>query len=149
MDVQAVSAWLADHIDGATPPFQFDLIAGGHSNLTYRVTDGTGERCVLRRPPLGHVLPSAHDMGREHRIINALGATPVPVAPALGYCDDESVNGAPFYVMGYVDGVVVRDAGTAETRLSPDARRVAGDAGRTDCRRRPSRRTSGSSARRR
>ena len=97
------------------------------SNLTYRVTDGTGERCVLRRPPLGHVLPSAHDMGREHRIINALGATPVPVAPALGYCDDESVNGAPFYVMGYVDGVVVRDAGTAETRLSPDARRVAGD----------------------
>jgi aminoglycoside phosphotransferase (APT) family kinase protein len=127
VDVPAVSEWLADHIHGATPPFRFDLIAGGHSNLTYRVTDGTGERYVLRRPPLGHVLPSAHDMGREHRIISALGPTPVPVAPALGYCDDESVNGAAFYVMGYVDGLVIRDAGTAESRLSPDARRVVGD----------------------
>ena len=60
---------------------------------------------VLRRPPLGHVLATAHDMGREHRIISALAGTTVPVAPALGYCDDIEVNGAPFYVMGFVDGV--------------------------------------------
>jgi aminoglycoside phosphotransferase (APT) family kinase protein len=127
IDVPPVSAWLAEHVDGATPPFRFDLIAGGHSNLTYRVTDGQDRRFVLRRPPLGHVLPSAHDMGREHRIISALGPTPVPVAPALGYCDDESVNGASFYVMGYVDGRVIRDADAAETGLSVEARRVAGD----------------------
>src|SRR5947207_2784403 len=86
VDVPSVSQWLAAHVDGATPPFRFDLIAGGHSNLTYCVTDHRGERYVLRRPPLGHVLPSAHDMGREHRIISALGPTAVPVAPALGYC---------------------------------------------------------------
>jgi aminoglycoside phosphotransferase (APT) family kinase protein len=126
VDVASVSEWLAAHVDGATPPFRFDVIAGGHSNLTYRVTDARGERSVLRRPPLGHVLPSAHDMGREHRIISALGPTPVPVAPALGYCADESVNGAPFYVMGYVDGVVIRDPEGANV-LTADARRVAGE----------------------
>ena len=87
----------------------FDLIAGGHSNLTFRVTDATGSRWVLRRPPLGHVLATAHDMGREHRIISALGPTDVPV-PRHGLCTDDAVNGAPFYVMGFVDGPVVRDA---------------------------------------
>ncbi len=127
IDVPPVSAWLADHVDGTTPPFHFDLIAGGHSNLTYRVTDGGGHRFVLRRPPLGHVLPSAHDMGREHRIISALGPTPVPVAPALGYCDEESVNGAPFYVMGYVDGQVIRDADGAKAGLTETGRKVAGE----------------------
>ena len=65
---------------------------------------------VLRRPPLGHVLATAHDMGREHTIISALGPTDVPVAAAVGLCTDEAVNGAPFYVMGFVDGLVVRDA---------------------------------------
>src|SRR5262249_25197648 len=115
IDVVPVGAGLTDHVDVATPPFRFDLLAAGHSNLTYRVTDDRGERYVLRRPPLGHVLPSAHDMGREHRIISALGPTPVPVAPALGYCDDATVNGVPFYVMGYVDGQVIRDNAAAPT----------------------------------
>ena len=69
---------------------------------------------MLRRPPLGHVLATAHDMGREHKIISALGPTDVPVAPALGLCTDEAVNGAPFYVMGFVDGLVLRDARAAE-----------------------------------
>jgi aminoglycoside phosphotransferase (APT) family kinase protein len=127
IDLPAVSDWLAGHIAGATPPFTFELIAGGHSNLTYAVTGADGTRIVLRRPPLGHVLPSAHDMGREHRIISALGPTPVPVAPALGFCADEAVNGAPFYVMGYVDGLVLRDREQAENALSVDARRAAGD----------------------
>ena len=65
-------------------PLAFELIAGGHSNLTYRVTDATGRRFVLRRPPLGQVLATAHDMGREHRIISALGHTGVPVPPPSG-----------------------------------------------------------------
>ncbi len=124
VDVGPVSTWLAANIDGAVGPFSFELIAGGHSNLTYGVTDAAGHRYVLRRPPLGHVLPSAHDMSREHRIISALADTPVPVAPALGFTDDLSVNGAPFYVMGFVDGVVVRDRKTAESALTPDARRA-------------------------
>jgi aminoglycoside phosphotransferase (APT) family kinase protein len=65
---------------------------------------------VLRRPPLGHVLESAHDMGREHKIIAALATTPVPVAPTYGLCSDAAVNGAPFYVMKFVDGLVLNDS---------------------------------------
>ena len=85
----------------------YELIAGGRSNLTYRVTDANGMRMVLRRPPLGHVLATAHDMAREHRIISAVGSTGVPVPRCLGLCTDEEVNGAPFYVMAFVDGVVL------------------------------------------
>ena len=110
------------------PPLRFELIAGGRSNLTFGVTDAAGDRYVLRRPPLGHVLATAHDMGREHRIISALGPTDVPVPPALGLCADESVNGAPFYVMGFVDGHVLRDAATAEKlRSTRTGRRRAGE----------------------
>jgi aminoglycoside phosphotransferase (APT) family kinase protein len=124
VDVPRVTAWFEEHVTGARGPLSFDLIAGGHSNLTYGVTDAAGRRFVLRRPPLGHVLATAHDMGREHRIISALGPTDVPVAPALGLCTDESVNGAPFYVMDFVDGRVLRDAGAAQA-ISVDARRNA------------------------
>jgi aminoglycoside phosphotransferase (APT) family kinase protein len=102
-----VSAWLRDNIEGSAPPFQYELIAGGHSNLTYRVTDGAGKQFVLRRPPTGHVLATAHDMVREHKIISAVGKTSVPVPKALGLCADVAVNDAPFYVMSYVDGVVL------------------------------------------
>lgn len=122
IEVHEVTAWLEQYVEGAQGPFQFDVIAGGHSNLTFKVTDATGQRFVLRRPPLGHVLASAHDMGREHRIISALAATDVAVPPALGYCDDPAVNGVPFYVMGFVDGHVVRDPATAEAVLSLEAR---------------------------
>jgi aminoglycoside phosphotransferase (APT) family kinase protein len=125
IDVEPLSAWLGANIPGAAAPFTFDVVAGGHSNLTYVVTSSTGSRFVLRRPPLGHVLPSAHDMGREHRIISALAPTPVPVAPALAYCDDLAVNGAPFYVMGFVDGLVLRDVHQAENSLSVEARGAA------------------------
>ena len=113
IDVPAVTAWLQSHVSGAHGPFTFTVIAGGHSNLTFAVTGADGARFVLRRPPLGHVLASAHDMGREHRIISGLQTSGVPVAPALGYCDDPAVNGVPFYVMGFVDGHVIRDAATA------------------------------------
>jgi aminoglycoside phosphotransferase (APT) family kinase protein len=107
IDPDRVTRWLVEHIPGAVAPFQFDLIAGGRSNLTFRVTGADGARFVLRRPPLGHVLATAHDMAREHRIIAAVGATGVPVPPALGLCTDLEVNGAPFYVMGFVDGEVL------------------------------------------
>jgi aminoglycoside phosphotransferase (APT) family kinase protein len=109
-----VSAWLEANVDGTKGPFEFSLIAGGRSNLTYRVTDANGVRRVLRRPPLGHVLATAHDMGREHRIITGVGQTKVPVAKALGMCTDDSVNDAPFYVMGYIDGVVLDSPEAAE-----------------------------------
>ena len=125
IDAANVTAWFDANIPGATAPLTFDLIAGGHSNLTYGVTDAAGHRFVLRRPPLGHVLATAHDMSREHKIISALGPTDVPVAPALGLCTDESVNGAPFYVMAFVDGQVLRDAAAANA-LTPAARRNAG-----------------------
>lgn len=111
---ERVTAWLAEHVESITPPLEFSLIAGGHSNLTYAVTDATGARWVLRRPPLGHVLESAHDVGREHRIISALADTAVPVAPTAGLCRDVEVNEAPFYVMRFVDGMVLHDAEHAE-----------------------------------
>lgn len=127
IDTPRVSSWLEKNVDGARGPFTFDLIAGGHSNLTFKVTGVDGSEYVLRRPPLGHVLASAHDMGREHRIISALSSTPVPVAPALGFCDDETVNGAPFYVMKFVSGLVIRDRETAERELTTTARRLASE----------------------
>ena len=127
IDRVPVSVWLEATVDGAVGPFEFEVIAGGHSNLTFLVTGSDGRRLVLRRPPLGHRLASAHDMGREHRIIHALQHSAVPVAPVLGYCDDASVNGEPFYVMGFVEGHVVRDRLTAETVLAPDARRRASE----------------------
>jgi aminoglycoside phosphotransferase (APT) family kinase protein len=124
VDVPRVTDWFEANIDGAQGPLTFDLIAGGHSNLTYGVTDGNGKHFVLRRPPMGHLLASAHDMGREHKIISALGPTNVPVAPALGLCTDDDVNGAPFYVMAFVDGLVLRDAAAANS-ITSDARRAA------------------------
>ncbi len=107
IQVGPVSRWLSDHIDGAVAPFTWDLIAGGRSNLTFCVTGADGTRFVLRRPPLGHVLATAHDMAREYKVITAVGLTDVPVPRTLGLCIDIDVNGAPFYVMAFVDGVVL------------------------------------------
>jgi aminoglycoside phosphotransferase (APT) family kinase protein len=127
IDATRVIPWLEANIEGFTGPATFDLIAGGHSNLTYGVTDSNGRRYVLRRPPLGHVLQSAHDMGREHKIIKALGPTSVPVPPALGFCEDTDVNGAPFYVMAFVDGHIIRTSDVAKKVLSEEQRRTAGE----------------------
>ena len=122
-----VSRWLEANVAGARGPFTFEVIAGGHSNLTYRVVGSNEHAYVLRRPPLLHRLASAHDMGREHRIIDGLQNSAVPVPPSLGLCTDPSVNDAPFYVMGFVDGHVVRDRVTAEDALAPAARQHASE----------------------
>jgi aminoglycoside phosphotransferase (APT) family kinase protein len=126
IDVDAVTSWLATNIDGLQAPFSFDLVAGGRSNLTYRVTDATGRSVALRRPPVSHVLPTAHDMVREHTILSALGTTEVPVPRTLGLCTDESVNERPFYVMEFVDGHILRDTPTAEAAFSESARPAIG-----------------------
>ena len=126
IDTDGVTAWFEANI-ACRPPLSFELFPGGRSNLTFRVTDDSGNKFVLRRPPTSHVLPTAHDMGREYRIIRALGSTSVPVPEAIGFCDDETVNGRPFYVMGYVDGHVLRDPAIVEKVFTPDQRRVAAE----------------------
>ncbi|GAB2326039.1 phosphotransferase family protein [Streptomyces griseoincarnatus] len=104
-------------------PLSGRLIEGGRSNLTYTVTDGAGT-WVVRRPPLGHVLATAHDMKREHRVISALHPTRVPVPRPVLLCEDEEVLGAPFYVMEYVEGTPYRTAGQLAP-LGPGRTRTA------------------------
>lgn len=126
LDAPRVTRWLAARVGGLVPPVEFTLIAGGRSNLTYRLTDADGNAYALRRPPTGGVLATAHDMSREWRFISAMAPTPVPVAPPLAYCDDPDVTGAEFYVMGFVDGRVLTDA-DAGLALAPEARAAAGE----------------------
>ncbi|MFJ6409138.1 phosphotransferase family protein [Streptomyces hydrogenans] len=119
---------LRHHLDRERPglvagPLEARLIEGGRSNLTYVVTDGTG-RWVVRRPPLGHVLATAHDMKREHRVISALGPTSVPVPGTVLLCEDEEVLGAPFYVMEFVEGTPYRSASELAA-LGPERTRAA------------------------
>ena len=126
LDLGALRRWL----DAAAPgvldgPLTGELIAGGKSNLTYRVSDGT-RVVVVRRPPLGHVLATAHDMGREYRVISALRDTPVPVPEAYAWCADDSLLGAPFYVMSLVEGVPYRSAAELEA-LGEGRVRAIGD----------------------
>ncbi|HCB34183.1 MAG TPA: phosphotransferase family protein [Acidimicrobiaceae bacterium] len=122
IDEAAVTAWIAERVD-VDPPLSFDLIPGGRSNMTFAVADAAGRRLVLRRPPLGKLLASAHDMAREHRLMAALADTPVPVPRMIGLCRDESVNGRDFYVMDHVDGVVVRDVDIG-AGVAPSVRRA-------------------------
>ncbi len=125
-DVAGLASWLRAQelpglqgLPGRLPGVT--MIAGGRSNLTYRLDLGDGEggdgpgdgpgagaRLVLRRPPLGHVLPTAHDMAREYRVLSALADTAVPVPRPLAFCEDQSVIGSPFYLMEWVDGAVLR-----------------------------------------
>ncbi len=123
IDAAGVGGWFAENVPTARPPLAYERIAGGHSNLTYRVTDAAGSEWALRRPPLGKTLSSAHDMAREHRVVAALGGTPVPVAPVAGLCEDESVNGAPFYVMDFVRGPVLRGVSEAEASFPDEGER--------------------------
>jgi len=121
-----VERWLAGHVDGLAAPVEFGLISGGRSNLTYRLTDAAGSTYALRRPPTGGVLSTAHDVSREWRFISALAPTAVPVAAPVAYCADATVTGAEFYVMEFVEGLVLadREAGLA---LAPQARAGAAE----------------------
>ncbi|MCY4069247.1 MAG: phosphotransferase family protein [Acidimicrobiaceae bacterium] len=125
IDRAPLTAWLSTEL-GLAAPLDFQPVAGGASNLTFVVSDATGRRVVLRRPPTAHVLSSAHDMTREHRVISALARTAVPVPPALALCRDDSVNGADFYVMGFVEGSVIHDREDAQ-QVPTDLRRVMAD----------------------
>jgi aminoglycoside phosphotransferase (APT) family kinase protein len=137
LDLDALTGYLAPFssaVDGAmegsnegTTPgpgraLRAELIQGGKSNLTYRLSDGSHD-WVLRRPPLGHVLATAHDMAREYRVMSALAPTPVPVPAMVTLCEDPGVIGAPFYVMEYVEGSILRR--TKDTDRLDDRQRTA------------------------
>lgn len=109
LDLERLRAYL-----GSSRELTGTMFAGGRSNLTYAVTDGE-QRWVLRRPPLGHVLPTAHDMAREHRVLEALAKAGFPAPRPLLLCTDPDVIGAPFYLMEHVDGKIYRDVAELQT----------------------------------
>ena len=114
--------WLGEALPGLFDggPWRTELISGGLSNITYRLWL-PGGTVILRRPPLAHVLPRAHDMAREYRVLRALFGTPVPVPEPLALCSDPDVLGATFYVMRDVPGSVLRTGADTEP-LSPAVR---------------------------
>ncbi len=118
-----VTAWMAAHLPELREPLTFTLIAGGRSNLTYRVEDAAGRAWALRRPPLHHVLPTAHDMSREYRLMHSLGPAGIPVPVTVGLCTDEAVNERPFYVMEFVEGHILRSAPEAVAAFDETTRR--------------------------
>lgn len=120
VDERALARVLEEWV-GPFESFELSLLAGGASNLTYRV-DLDEASYVVRRRPLGASAPKAHDMGREYRVLNALQGRSLPVPPVYGYSEDEDVVGAPFYVMGFTEGVVVHDAESAESLDAVEAR---------------------------
>lgn len=126
IDTGRLEAWFSSHVPECSAPLGLELIAGGHSNLTFSVSDAAGRSWVLRRPPLGPLLPTAHDMAREHRILAALRPTAVPVPEPVAYCGDPDVIGAPFYVMARVEGEVLRDSDCASALLDESGRRELG-----------------------
>jgi aminoglycoside phosphotransferase (APT) family kinase protein len=123
-DVAAVEAWITANVPALSPPLRWTRLEGGHSNLTYRIDDARGRAAVIRRPPLGELLPKAHDMGREWAVLSGLKGSAVPVPEAMGFCDDPSVTGARFYVMGLVDGRPLYSIDDT-LRLVPEGRREA------------------------
>ncbi|MDG2307611.1 MAG: phosphotransferase family protein [Candidatus Binatia bacterium] len=126
LQVEPVTQWLREHVPGLELPLDFELVAAGGSNLTYQVKDASGRRYALRRPPEGKRLATAHDVGREVRVMGALSETTVPVPDIVASCEDESVTGAPFFVMSFLDGLILRDQAAAEA-LDADACRRATD----------------------
>jgi len=128
LDLASLERWLSTQMPDARAPFRFDLITGGHSNITYRMIDAADTAFVLRRPPLGTQPSGAHDMAREYRIQSALRRTAVPVPRVEVLCEDPRVIGAPFYVMRYVEGSVIDSPSrVAVTLPAPAARRAAAD----------------------
>lgn len=127
IDADRVGRWLGEAVPGLTPPLTFTRIGDGQSNLTFRVDDGAGRQLVIRRPPLGEILASAHDVAREHRILTALHPAGFPVPRTLGLCEDLGVAGAPFYAMEHVDGLVLSRVARGEA-IGPEVRARLGRA---------------------
>ncbi|MEM7217680.1 MAG: phosphotransferase family protein [Pseudomonadota bacterium] len=121
--VAEVEAWIAANVPALQPPLSWLRLEGGHSNLTYRLTDSVGTEAVIRRPPQGELLPKAHDMSREWALISALGPTPVPVPAALGFCESPDVTGAWFYVMGLIHGAPLYNSEDTQRLVPADQRR--------------------------
>ncbi|MFT6393194.1 MAG: aminoglycoside phosphotransferase (APT) family kinase protein [Ilumatobacter sp.] len=125
-DVPVVEAWMAANTR-VNPPCRWRRLEGGHSNLTYEITDAGGSAFVIRRPPEGELLPKAHDMFREFRIIDALYPAGVPVAEPIGFCDDRDICDKHFYVMGKVGGDALYTAADTAPRLDEVARGRVGE----------------------
>jgi aminoglycoside phosphotransferase (APT) family kinase protein len=125
IDVPALTRWFAEHLPEFERPLEATRIGGGQSNLTFRIDDADRRMVILRRPPLGTLLPSAHDVVRECRVLTGLASVGARVPQTLGVCETDDVLGAPFYAMEHVDGLIVADVETAE-RLSADARSCVG-----------------------
>lgn len=123
VDPDAVTKWFGTLGIECDRPLRFDRIGLGQSNLTYLVSDDAGRRWVLRRPPLGHLLASAHDVAREARIMSALESTAVPCPRIFGVVDDPAVSEVPMVLMEYVDGQVVDTMAIVES-LTPQHRRA-------------------------
>jgi aminoglycoside phosphotransferase (APT) family kinase protein len=130
LDAPAVAAWLAGRGVDLRPPFTATRLVGGRSNLTFKLTDGAGRAVVVRRPPLGHLLDTAHDVGREWRYLSALTSSPVPVPSPLAFCEAPDIIGAPFLVMEFVDGAVLHRI--AEAAAIPETQRAAAAASLVD-----------------
>jgi len=109
----------------ASAPLQATLLAGGRSNISYKLTDASGSSWVLRRPPLGHIMPSAHDMGREFRVLSGLNKVLFPTPTTRAHCEDESVIGAKFMMMDFVDGRVIESAQTALSLSATQANEIS------------------------
>ncbi len=124
-EVAQVEAWAAANTD-LVPPFVWVRLEGGHSNLTYLLNDANGAEAVIRRPPQGELLPKAHDMGREFKIISALDGRGVPVAKPHAYCEDPAVTGAHFYIMDKVGGRALYTADDVEEWIPVEHRPAVG-----------------------
>lgn len=118
----AVSGWMRRNVADVSGDVTFARIAGGRSNLTYRATDGSGNQWVLRRAPLGMGDSRSHDVLREASVLQRLSGAAVPVPQVAATCGDSTVTGAPFYVMDFIDGIIVRDPASAEELVSVDRR---------------------------
>lgn len=127
LDLDALQRWLAAHTDGILTgePLGAAIIAGGRSNLTYAI-DGATEPLVLRRPPLGHVQKTAHDMGREFRVLSALADTAVPVPRPVRFIDDPDAGvEAPFYLMERVEGSPLKSRADNERFTAEQLQRLS------------------------
>jgi len=127
LPLEPLRSWMEESVPNfdASAPLQATLLAGGRSNISYKLTDASGSSWVLRRPPLGHIMPSAHDMGREFRVLSGLNKVLFPTPTTRAHCEDESVIGAKFMMMDFVDGRVIESAQTALSLSATQASEIS------------------------